>query len=150
MTSDEPDLTGGEDTKATPDRRPARTVPLTAPKVGGYKDLLVWRKGIELVKEIYRMTRPFPADERFGLVSQMRRAAVSIPSNIAEGQARRTTGEFMQFLSQAEGSLAELDTQLILAAELGYSNTTQVASATELVSALKRMLNALRRALLKQ
>ena len=96
------------------------------------------------------MTKAFPADERFGLVSQMRRAAVSIPSNIAEGQARRTTGEFMQFLSQAEGSLAELDTQLILAAELGYSNTTQVASATELVSALKRMLNALRRALLKQ
>jgi four helix bundle protein len=96
------------------------------------------------------MNKPFPADERFGLVSQMRRAAVSIPSNIAEGQARRTTGEFIQFLSQAEGSLAELDTQLILTVELGYSNTTQVASATELVSELKRMLNALRRALLKQ
>ena len=95
------------------------------------------------------MTKPFPADERFGLVSQMRRAAVSVPSNIAEGQARKTTGEFVQFLSQAEGSLAELDTQLILALELGYNNTTQVASATELVSELKRMLNALRRALLK-
>jgi len=111
--------------------------------------LLVWRKGIDLVKEIYRMTKAFPADERFGLVSQMRRAAVSIPSNIAEGQARKTTGEFVQFLSQAEGSLAELDTQLILAVELGYSNPTQVASATGLVSELKRMLNALRRALLK-
>jgi four helix bundle protein len=122
---------------------------LVPPKVGGYKDLLVWKKGIELVKEIYRMTKPFPTDERFGLVSQMRRAAVSIPSNIAEGQARKTTGEFVQFLSQAEGSLAELDTQLILAVELGYSNTTQVASATGLVSELKRMLNALRRALLK-
>ena len=149
MTSDEPNLTGGEDTKATPDRRPARTVPRIAAKVGGYKDLLVWRKGIDLVKEIYRMTKAFPADERFGLVSQMRRAAVSIPSNIAEGQARKTTGEFVQFLSQAEGSLAELDTQLILAVELGYSNTTQVASATGLVSELKRMLNALRGALLK-
>jgi four helix bundle protein len=123
---------------------------LVPPKVGGYKDLLVWKKGIELVKEIYRMTEPFPTDERFGLVSQMRRAAVSIPSNIAEGQARKTTGEFVQFLSQAEGSLAELDTQLILAVELGYSNTTQVASATGLVSELKRMLNALRRALLKE
>jgi four helix bundle protein len=111
--------------------------------VGGYKDLLVWRKGIDLVKEIYQMTKSFPADERFGLVSQMRRAAVSIPPNIAEGQARNTTGEFIQFLSQAEGSLAELDTQLILAEELGYSNTAQVASATGLVSELKRMLNAL-------
>ena len=149
MTSDEPNLTGGEDTKATPDRRPARTVPRIAAKVGCYKDLLVWRKGIDLVKEIYRMTKAFPADERFGLGSQMRRAGVSIPSNVAEGQARKTTGEFIQFLSQAEGSLAELDTQLILAVELGYSATTRLASATGLVSELKRMLNALRRALLK-
>ena len=144
------DLTGGEETKAASDHRPAPTVPLIAAKVGGYKDLLVWRKGIELVKEIYRITKPFPVDERFGLVSQMRRAAVSIPSNVAEGQARRTTGEFVQFLSQAEGSLAELDTQLILAVELGYRNTTQVASATELVKELKRMLNALRRTLVKK
>ena len=149
MTSDGRNSTSAEETKEILDQRPARTVPLIAAKVGGYKDLLVWRKGIELVKEIYRMTKPFPADERFGLVSQMRRAAVSIPSNIAEGQARKTTGEFVQFLSQAEGSLAELDTQLILAVELGYNNTTQVASATGLVSELKRMLNALRRALLK-
>jgi four helix bundle protein len=114
------------------------------PKVGGFKDLLVWRKGIQLVKEIYKLTKPFPADERFGLVSQMRRAAVSIPSNIAEGQARKTTGEFIQFLSHAEGSLAELDTHIVLAVELGYSNTAQVASATELVSELKRMLNGFR------
>jgi four helix bundle protein len=119
------------------------------PKVGGFKDLLVWRKGIQLVKEIYKLTKPFPADEKFGLVSQMRRAAVSIPSNIAEGQARKTTGEFIQFLSHAEGSLAELDTQIVLAIELGYSNNAQVASATELVSELKRMLNALRRTLAK-
>ena len=149
MTSDGRNSTSAEETKEILDQRPARTVPLIAAKVGGYKDLLVWRKGIELVKEIYRMTKPFPADERFGLVSQMRRAALSIPSNIAEGQARKTTGEFVQFLSQAEGSLAELDTQLILAVELGYNNTTQVASATGLVSELKRMLNALRGALLK-
>ena len=149
MTSDGRNSTSAEETKEISDQRPARTVPRIAAKVGGYKDLLVWRKGIELVKEIYRMPKPFPADERFGLVSQMRRAAVSIPSNIAEGQARKNTGEFVQFLSQAEGSLAELDTQLILAEELGYSNPTQVASATGLVSELKRMLNALRRALLK-
>ena len=87
-------------------------------KTGGYKDLLVWQKGITLVKQIYQLTRNFPDEERFGLISQMRRAAVSVPSNIAEGQARHTTGEFIQSISHAEGSLAELDTQLIIAAEL--------------------------------
>ena len=150
MTSDEQGLTSRRETRPHQDQRPAQGAPPVAAKARGYKDLLVWRKGIDLVKEIYRMTKPFPAEERFGLISQMRRAAVSVPSNIAEGQARRTTGEFIQFLSQAEGSLAELDTQLILAEELGYAEATQVASAAELVSELRRMLNALRRTLLKQ
>lgn len=85
-----------------------------------YKDLVVWQKGIEFAKLVYRLTHPFPSEEKFGLTSQMRRASVSIPSNIAEGQARHTTGEFIQFISHAEGSLAELDTQLILAVELGF------------------------------
>ena len=85
----------------------------------GYKDLLVWQKGIELVKETYKLTKSFPNDEKFGSVSQMRRAAVSIPSNIAEGQARQPTKEFIQFLSHAEGSLAELETQVIVSTELG-------------------------------
>jgi four helix bundle protein len=89
-------------------------------KAGNYKDLLVWQKGIALVKLIYQITQTFPAEEKFGLVSQMRRAAVSIPSNIAEGQARHSTGEFVQFLSHAEGSVAELETQLIIAVELGF------------------------------
>lgn len=80
-------------------------------KVRNYRDLLVWQKGIALVKQVYALTRTFPADEKFGLVAQMRRAAVSIPSNIAEGQSRHTTNEFVRFLSLAEGSLAELDTQ---------------------------------------
>jgi four helix bundle protein len=84
-------------------------------KVQGYKDLLVWQKGIQLAKEIYRITQTFSNEERFGLVSQMRRGVVSIPSNIAEGQARHTTKEFVQFVSHAEGSVAEMDTQLILA-----------------------------------
>ena len=150
MTSDEPNALARGDTKATPDQGTTRTLPPAPAKIGGYKDLLVWRKGIDLVKEIYQLTKPFPPEERFGLVSQMRRAAVSIPSNIAEGQARRTTGEFIQFVSQAEGSLAELDTQLVLAEELGYAEPTQVTSAADLVAELKRMLNALRRALLKQ
>lgn len=84
-----------------------------------YKDLVVWQKGIELAKLTYRLTQRFPAEEKFGLVTQMRRAAVLIPSNIAEGQARHTTGEFIQLISHAEESVAELGTQLILAVELG-------------------------------
>jgi len=118
-------------------------------KASSYKDLQVWRKGMALVKEVYRITRAFPTDERFGLISQMRRAAVSVPSNIAEGQARRSTSEFIQFISQAEGSVAELDTQLILSEELGYCPVGEAAPAMELISELKKMLNALRRTLAK-
>ena len=118
-------------------------------KAGGYRDLLVWQKGIALVKTIYEITRAFPDEERFGLISQMRRAAISIPSNIAEGQARKTTAEFVHFLSTAEGSLAELDTQLTVSVELGYGNRPGVAGANELISELKKMLNALRRTLIK-
>ena len=96
----------------------------------GYRDLLVWQKGMALVKEIYKLTRSFPEDERFGLISQMRRAAVSIPSSIAEGQARRTTKEFVQFISHAEGSLAELDTQTRLGIELGFCDHLQSSAAS--------------------
>src|SRR4051812_32003063 len=85
-----------------------------------YKDLVVWQKAIQLAKAIYKLTQVFPSEEKFGLVSQMRRAAVSIPSNIAEGQARRTTPEFIQFITHAQGSTAELDTQIILAVELKF------------------------------
>jgi four helix bundle protein len=119
-------------------------------RLQSYKDLIVWQKGIALVKEVYTMTRTFPSDEKFGLVSQMRRASVSIPSNIAEGQARHTTKEFVQFLSHAEGSVAELETQLILGTELGYCNLGEATRAHELTSELKKMLNALRRKLLEE
>ncbi len=115
-----------------------------------YKDLLVWQKGIALAKAIYGLTRSFPAEEKFGLVSQMRRAAVSIPSNLAEGQARRTTGEFVQFISHAEGSAAELDTQLILAAELDFCEKATAMPIYELIDEIRRMLNALRRAISRQ
>lgn len=114
-----------------------------------YKDLNVWQKGIELAKLIYTLTARFPSEEKFGLVSQMRRAAVSIPSNIAEGQARHTTGEFIQFISHAEGSVAELNTQLILAIELGFSSSEPAEPAGELIEHLRRMLNGLRRKLEK-
>lgn len=112
-----------------------------------YKDLLVWQKGIAPVKRSYRITRTFPNEEKFVLVSQMRRAAVSIPSNIAEGQARNTTGEFVQFLSHAEGSVAELDTQLTLSVDLGYCLRSEAADVFELISELRKMLNSLRRKL---
>jgi four helix bundle protein len=110
-----------------------------------YKDLIVWQKGMALAKLIYQLTKKFPSEEEFGLVTQMRRAAVSIPSNIAEGQARHTTGEFIQFISHAEGSVAELDTQLILSMELKFCGN--VDSELELIQELRRMLNALRRKL---
>lgn len=116
-------------------------------KVRNYRDLLVWQKGIALVKQIYALTRTFPADEKFGLVAQMRRAMVSIPSNIAEGQSRHTTNEFVRFLSLAEGSLAELDTQLTIAVELGYCAAPDVHDAFDRILELRKMLNALRRKL---
>ncbi len=113
-----------------------------------YKDLVIWKKAIQLVKRIYQLTRAFPSDEKFGLVSQMRRAAVSVPSNIAEGQARATTGEFAQFLSHAGGSLAEVDTQLIISIELGYCVRPDAQDAFSLVEELQKMMAALRSKLL--
>ena len=117
------------------------------PRAEGFRDLLVWQKGIELAKLTYTLTQTFPADEKFGLVSQMRRAAVSIPSNIAEGQARHTTGEFVQFISHAEGSVAELSTQYHLAVELGFTNAETASRPVALLDELRRMLNGLRRKL---
>ena len=116
-------------------------------KPQNYKDLVVWQKGIQLAKLIYELTRKFPPEEKFGLVSQMRRAAVSIPSNIAEGQARHTTGEFIQFISHAEGSVAELNTQLILASELNFCSINAADPTLDLLDNLRRMLNGLRRKL---
>ena len=115
-----------------------------------YKDLIVWKKGIELAKLIYKLTANFPSEEKFGIIAQMRRAAVSIPSNIAEGQARHTTGEFIQFISHAEGSTAELDTQLIIAVELDFCAKKSALPVYEMIDEIRRMLNALRRKLADQ
>lgn len=108
-----------------------------------YRDLQAWRKSISLVKEIYSTTKSFPADERFGLISQLRRAAVSVPSNIAEGQARYSQCEFMKFLSHARGSLAEVETQLTINAELGYLSVQQQQQLESSCSELNRILNGL-------
>ena len=117
------------------------------PKPEGYEDLVVWQKGMQLVKSVYELTRTFPRDEKFGLVSQIRRAAVSVPSNIAEGQARHSTGEFVQFISHAEGSVAEVNTQLFLSVDLGFCTPDRTGKAIELSRELRRMLNGLRRKL---
>jgi len=119
-------------------------------KTRSYKDLVVWQKGIFLAKLVYKLTQQFPPEEKFGIVAEMRRAAVSIPSNIAEGQARRTTGEFIQFISHAEGSVAELDTQLILATELAFCREMDPRWAFKLTDELRRMLNVLRRKLISR
>jgi four helix bundle protein len=119
-------------------------------KPQSYRDLLVWQMGISLVQNVYKLTASVPPEEKFGLISQMRRAAVSIPSNIAEGQARNTTGEFIQFISQAEGSLAELDTQLIISVQLSFVSADKTKLCTELIDELRRMLNSLRRSLTGQ
>ena len=119
-------------------------------KVEGYRDLIVWQKSIVLVKQIYQLTQNFPDDEKFGLISQMRRAAVSIPSNIAEGQARRTTGDYVRFVSIAEGSLAELDTQLIVAIELSFCTRIQTKEIFLIMVEIRKMLNALRRSLMSK
>ena len=110
-----------------------------------YKDLVVWQKGIQLARLVCGLTRVFPSEEKFGIVAQMRQAAVSIPSNVAEGQARHTTGEFNQFISHAEGSLAELDTQLILSIELKFCSESAAEPAFTLLDEIRRTLNALRR-----
>jgi four helix bundle protein len=116
-------------------------------KPQSYRDLVVWQKGIELAKMLYALTTSFPSEEKFGLISQIRRAAVSVPSNIAEGQARHTTGEFIQFISHAEGSAAELDTQLCLSVELGLLGADRAAPGFALIDEIRRMLNSLRRRL---
>lgn len=116
-------------------------------KPRSYRDLIVWQKAIILAKTIYALTGAYPKEERFGLVAQMRRAAVSIPSNIAEGQARRTTGEFIHFISYAEGSLAELDTQIVLSVELGFAVAATIEPADTGTTELRKMLYALRRSL---
>ena len=110
-----------------------------------FRELIVWQKAMEMVTEIYRATQAFPSEERYGLTSQLRRAAVSVPSNIAEGQGRLTKGEFRQFLGNAKGSLAEVETQLIIARNLGYLVDPQ--PLLEQLSEVARLLNGLLRSL---
>jgi four helix bundle protein len=115
-----------------------------------YSDLVVWNEGLDLSEEIYRVTESFPSHERYALSIQMRRAAMSIPSNIAEGYCRFYTREYWRFVTIALGSLAELETQLEMAKRLGYLGDEESQKATEMASTLGRRLQTLRKALHKK
>ncbi len=110
----------------------------------GHRDLVVWRKSMALVTDVYRATRGFPKDELYGLTSQIRRAAVSVPSNLAEGHGRNSRKEFPQFIGQARGSLVELETQLEIAQNLGFLSQAAASDLLSKASEVARMLNGLR------
>jgi len=110
---------------------------------GTYHDLKVWQDAMELTLRIYRMTRKFPAEEMYGLSAQLRRAAVSIASNIAEGKGRSSDRELLQFLSHARGSLYEVQTQLQIAKSLGYLTEPDYQDLAQAVDAVGRMLNGM-------
>jgi four helix bundle protein len=112
-----------------------------------YRDLAVWQRAMDLAKNIYRATAHFPNEERFGLVNQMRRAAVSIPSNIAEGHARSGAREFQRFVSIALGSVAELETQVILSTDLGYLENQTKEDLLLQLDTVGKMLRGLHKSL---
>ena len=99
--------------------------------INSFKELRIWKIAIELVKKVYKISSKFPKDELYGLISQMRRSAISIPSNVAEGFRRQHNNEFKQFLYISLGSCAELETQTIIAKELGYIDSNQTSKLTE-------------------
>jgi four helix bundle protein len=115
--------------------------------IKSYQDLDVWKIGMAVVKTVYSLTANFPSEERFGLISQMRRAAISIPSNIAEGHARKSRAEFRQFISVALGSLAELETQLILSQDLNFMKKEATEAIMLQLDTLGKMLRGLSKSL---
>lgn len=118
--------------------------------INSFRDLRVWQAGMELVEQVYKCTQAFPAQEVYGLTSQMRRAAVSIPSNIAEGHTREHTKEYLHHLSMAQASLAELQTQIEIAKRLKYLPPETVGQLLEEAMSLSRQLYALRNGLMKR
>jgi four helix bundle protein len=115
--------------------------------VSSYRDLKVWQLGMEVAEQVYRLTAEFPKSEIYGLSSQMRRAAVSIPSNIAEGQGRDSTKEFLHFLAIAFGSLCELETQLLLARRFSYLSDKDLQSILVTLTATSKTTRGLQKSL---
>ena len=118
--------------------------------VRDYCDLVVWQKAMDLVEMVYRMTRAFPKEEMYGLSIQLRRAAVSVPSNIAEGQGRHTTRDFLHFLGVAHGSLKEVETRVLIARRLNYVPEQQQTTFAALASEVGRLMNGLTASLRKK
>jgi four helix bundle protein len=116
-------------------------------QIKSHRELIVWQRSIQLVIHLYQVTKALPKEETYGLISQIRRAATSIPANIAEGQGRRLAGEYQHFLGIARGSLWELDTHLEISFQLGYLNKEQYWECREKMDEVGRLLNGLLRAL---
>ena len=119
----------------------------SAPRITSYRDLLVWQKSMDLCESVYRISRRLPRSELFGLVDQMRRASVSIASNIAEGHARSHTGEYLHQLTTARGSMAELETQVIICVRVDYLTDREAHPLLVASDEVGRMLGGLRRSL---
>jgi four helix bundle protein len=115
--------------------------------MAGYRDLKVWQLAMMLAEETYRISKEFPKHEIYGLTSQLQRAAISLPSNIAEGQGRNSSKEFNHFLGIALGSLAELETQLLLSARLGYLNESTITHALRMADEIGKMIKGLQKSL---
>ena len=112
--------------------------------IRNYKDLVVWQKSMDLVEDVYRLTSQFPAEEKFGLVVQLRRAVVSVPSNIAEGHSRTGDKDYVRFLSIAIGSLAEVETQILICLRLRYAEREHCIKLFLLIEEVQKMLHTLR------
>ena len=111
--------------------------------VPSYQNLIVWQKAMDLTTEIYRLTKKLPREETYALADQMRRAAISIPSNIAEGNGRASTGDYIRFLSIARGSKSEIETQLLLCIRLNYVQQSEIEESLNLCTEIGKMLNAM-------
>ncbi len=111
-------------------------------KLKSYKELKVWQRSYQLCLEIYKITKGFPDEEKYGLTSQLRRAAVSVPSNVSEGYGRKTTPEYIQFLYIAYGSICEIETQILLSGDLGYISNGRLEMLKEGIREVERMLKA--------
>ena len=112
-----------------------------------YRQLIAWQKGMALIKDVYKVSAAFPKEETYGLTSQIRRAAISVPSNIAEGQGRDSTREFLHHLSMAYGSLVEVETQILIAGDLKYLTDSEIESILKQSAETGRIINGLMRSL---
>ena len=117
-------------------------------KIEDYKDLIVWQRAMELVVEVYQLVKKLPKEELFALSDQIRRAVISIPSNIAEGYERNSTKEYIHFLSIAKGSKAELETQLLLCTKIHYLNNSDIEKSISLIQEIGKMINSLQKHLI--